>query len=96
MGHFLDNDYETEYARVSILKDVLRQNNKDLYQCPLARTQDKTINILVIRLVDYYILHSKGENTHAHEVCQKKKEETVFWFLFYEACGVNGKPYDDG
>jgi len=33
------------YARAAIDKDVLRQNNRDLYQCLQARTQDKTINI---------------------------------------------------
>ncbi len=31
LWHFLDNDYETEYRFVWIEKDVLRQNNRDLY-----------------------------------------------------------------
>ncbi len=80
----MDNDYEIEYARVESQKDVLR---------PLASTQDKTINILVIRLlfkiVYSYILQSKGkENTHAHTQIlslskeEKKKNCRLFLFLF--------------
>jgi hypothetical protein len=43
LGQWLWNG--VQYARVEIQKDVLRQNNRDRYQCPLARTQDKIINI---------------------------------------------------